>query len=98
MGPSPKTAPNFCASREPEPLGVERSGRMRSRIFWSRIVLAGLGAVALSLAAIAQQPPSAVRGYAPPGRLVDVGGRRLHLYATGKGGPTVVLEAGAGDF
>jgi pimeloyl-ACP methyl ester carboxylesterase len=27
-----------------------------------------------------------------------VGGRRLHLYGTGKGSPTVVLEAGAGDF
>jgi pimeloyl-ACP methyl ester carboxylesterase len=32
---------------------------------------------------------------APPGRLVDVGGRNLHLYCTGSGGPTVVLEAGA---
>jgi len=34
----------------------------------------------------------------PPGRLVDVGGRKLHLYCTGKGGPTVILEAGAGSF
>jgi pimeloyl-ACP methyl ester carboxylesterase len=34
-----------------------------------------------------------------PGRLVDVGnGRRLHLYCTGSGAPTVVLEAGLGDF
>ena len=30
----------------------------------------------------------------PPGRLVDIGGRRLHLYATGAGSPAVVLEAG----
>jgi pimeloyl-ACP methyl ester carboxylesterase len=30
----------------------------------------------------------------PPGRLVDVGGYRLHLYCTGAGGPTVVLEHG----
>ncbi len=30
----------------------------------------------------------------PPGRLVDIGGRRLHLDARGKGRPTVVLEAG----
>src|SRR5215210_3207557 len=34
----------------------------------------------------------------PPGRLVDVGGYRLHLNCTGKGGPAVVLIAGAGDF
>ena len=34
-----------------------------------------------------------------PGRLVDVGGgRRIHLYCTGSGSPTVVLEAGLGDF
>jgi pimeloyl-ACP methyl ester carboxylesterase len=32
--------------------------------------------------------------YPPPGRLLDIGGRRLHLYETGQGSPTVVLEAG----
>jgi len=32
-----------------------------------------------------------------PGRLVDVGGRRLHVWAKGEGpGPTVVVEQGAG--
>jgi pimeloyl-ACP methyl ester carboxylesterase len=30
----------------------------------------------------------------PPGRLVDIGGRRLHLYELGKGSPIVVLESG----
>ncbi|HEX8352327.1 MAG TPA: alpha/beta hydrolase [Pyrinomonadaceae bacterium] len=35
---------------------------------------------------------------APPGRLVDVGGYRLHLDCTGAGGPAAVLIAGAGDF
>lgn len=32
--------------------------------------------------------------YAPPGRLVDVGGYRLHLDCAGEGGPTVVMDAG----
>ena len=36
--------------------------------------------------------------FAPPGRLVDVGGYRLHLNCTGESGPTVVLIAGGGDF
>lgn len=36
--------------------------------------------------------------YEPPGRLIDVGGRRLHLYCAGQGSPTVILEAGAGSF
>lgn len=32
-----------------------------------------------------------------PHRLIDVGGYRLHLYCTGHGGPTVILDAGLGD-
>lgn len=34
----------------------------------------------------------------PPGRLVDVGGRTLHVHCTGSGSPTVVIEAGASSF
>jgi pimeloyl-ACP methyl ester carboxylesterase len=34
----------------------------------------------------------------PPGRLVDVDGRKLHLICTGSGSPTVVFEAGASSF
>jgi pimeloyl-ACP methyl ester carboxylesterase len=33
-----------------------------------------------------------------PGRLIDIGGRRLHLHCTGSGSPTVVIEAGASAF
>ena len=33
-----------------------------------------------------------------PGRLVDVGGHRLHLSCTGNGSPTVVVEAGGGEM
>ena len=42
------------------------------------------------------QPP-----FPPPGRLVDVGGWRLHLNCTGEARtsqPTVILESGIGDF
>src|SRR5437016_3072695 len=34
----------------------------------------------------------------PPGKLIDLGGYKLHLNCTGNGTPTVVLAAGAGDF
>ncbi len=34
--------------------------------------------------------------YPAPGQLIDVGGHRLHLYCTGSGSPTVVLEPGGG--
>ncbi|HEY6127881.1 MAG TPA: hypothetical protein VIW23_06830 [Candidatus Acidoferrum sp.] len=35
--------------------------------------------------------------FRPPGRLVDIGGYRLHLYCTGQGSPAVILEAGGGN-
>lgn len=34
----------------------------------------------------------------PPGRLIDIGGYRLQINCTGKGKPTAILLAGAGDF
>jgi pimeloyl-ACP methyl ester carboxylesterase len=34
----------------------------------------------------------------PPGRLVDIGGRKIHMICTGTGSPTVILEAGASAF
>ena len=34
--------------------------------------------------------------YQPPGRLVDIGSHRLHLYCTGTGEPPVVLVSGSG--
>jgi pimeloyl-ACP methyl ester carboxylesterase len=37
-----------------------------------------------------------MRGFAPPGRLIDVGGFRLHLNCAGQGTPTVVLESALG--
>ena len=32
--------------------------------------------------------------FPPPGRMVDVGGHRLHVYCTGEGSPTVVMDSG----
>jgi pimeloyl-ACP methyl ester carboxylesterase len=51
------------------------------------LMLAGVASLAS-----AQELPVA------PGRLVDVGGRTLHLNCTGSGSPTVVLESGASAF
>jgi pimeloyl-ACP methyl ester carboxylesterase len=56
-------------------------------------------ALAVGPALLAQEgaPPP----FPPPGRLVDVGGWRLHLHCTGQrpaGSPLVVLEPGIGDF
>lgn len=34
----------------------------------------------------------------PPGKLVAIGDRKLHLLCTGHGAPTIILEAGASSF
>jgi pimeloyl-ACP methyl ester carboxylesterase len=53
--------------------------------------------VALTTPARTQQKASP-ESYPPPGRLIDIGGRKLHWYCTGKGTPTVILIAGGGAF
>lgn len=39
---------------------------------------------------------NAARNYPPPGKLVDIGGRRMHIDCRGSGSPTVIFEAGLG--
>ena len=51
----------------------------------------------MSVVAVEQQKDKKP-AYPPHGKLVDVGGYRLHLNCTGKSGPPVVLIAGGGDF
>ena len=62
-------------------------------------LMAAILAVMLSIPAMAANDaePHQV-GFPPTGELVDIGGYRLHIHATGSGAPTVVLIAGAGDF
>ena len=74
----------------------------RSQLWtWTKRGLAGLaGLVALLLLAGSTYQFIATkideRKYPPPGRLVDAGGYRLHLYCVGEGAPTVVMDAGLG--
>ena len=69
-------------------------------------LLTGAGALMLTLAfagAVYQVIATKLseRKYPPPGRLVDVGGYRLHVHCSGSegtnGGPTVVMDAGIGE-
>jgi pimeloyl-ACP methyl ester carboxylesterase len=55
--------------------------------------------LALLLLTILTQAAAQDPGIGPaPGRLVDIGGRRLHLHCTGTGSPTVVVEAGGSSY
>ena len=68
---------------------------------WMKLIFKWLGLLLLVLAllgAIFQFVTTRIndKSYPPPGKLVDVGGYRLHLRSAGNGGPTVVMDAGLG--
>jgi pimeloyl-ACP methyl ester carboxylesterase len=68
-------------------------GRTLAALFGLIVVLGLVGAIYESAAEAAD-----VRAYPPPGQLVDVGGYRLHINCAGVGSPTVVIDAGWGDW
>lgn len=56
------------------------------------ILVAGTAvAGAIAKSNLAQQNPA-------PGQMVDVGGYKLHINCVGQGSPTVILEAGMGEY
>jgi pimeloyl-ACP methyl ester carboxylesterase len=70
---------------------------------WNRHVLLALVIVPTVLSVIGATYQTIAlrrdrRHYPPPGRMMDVGGHRLHVHVTGedRGAPTVVLESGLG--
>ena len=73
--------------------------RGRRFLRWLGGIVAGLLILSL-LGAVYELAAEAAdaRTYPPPGQLVDVGGYRLHIYCMGTGSPTVVIEAGLGDW
>lgn len=73
------------------------------KTFWkkTKIIIFGFLGFILLLAAtgtIYQYASTKIdeKKYPPPGKLIDIGGYRLHIQRTGNGGPIVVLDAGLG--
>ena len=58
-------------------------------------VFVGLGFAGAIYESVAEAADA--RAYPPPGKMVDVGGYRLHINCIGRGSPTVVIDAGWGD-
>jgi len=73
-------------------LRVRRQLRSRIGRWLLYPVLAGLMIAALGGGYQTVRESLEAKAYPPPGQLIDVGGHRLHLYCTGSGSPTVVLE------
>jgi pimeloyl-ACP methyl ester carboxylesterase len=67
-----------------------------SPLFWTLGLLAGIVIVFLILGARAR---ARLKNQFPPsGRMVDIGGYRLHMHVEGEGSPTVVFDTGAGGI
>ena len=60
------------------------------------LTFAALAASCLSPATAKSLPPESQLAFARPQQMVDIGGRRLHLYCSGAGTVTVVFDAHAG--
>ena len=74
-------------------------GRGRGCLVWlGRMVVFVGGLMLLGTVYESIAEASDARVYPPPGKLVDVGGYRLHINCTGTRGPTVVIDAGLGDW
>jgi pimeloyl-ACP methyl ester carboxylesterase len=79
--------------------GKTSSRRGRGCMIWLGGALAGLLVLLLAGTLYETSAEAAdAQEYPPPGQLVDVGGHRLHINCTGSGSPTVVIEAGLGDW
>ncbi|MFC4455322.1 alpha/beta hydrolase [Deinococcus sonorensis] len=87
----------FPAVRSPSvrPPTARRASLLR-RLTLSAGLLAGVTLLGACNETRAEQADA--RAYPPPGRLVDVGGFRLHLECAGSGAPTVVIDAGLGAW
>jgi pimeloyl-ACP methyl ester carboxylesterase len=72
----------------------------KARRITERILLSFVILLCVVLAGTTSYNTAALRYYhaiyPPPGKLYQVGGYDMHLYCTGEGSPTLVLEAGAG--
>ncbi len=70
--------------------------KLKRVVLWfaATAALAVLGAAGLQ----ALLSHLSLRRIPPPGRLVELNGRQVHLLCAGAGSPTVILEAGAGSL
>jgi pimeloyl-ACP methyl ester carboxylesterase len=67
---------------------------------WIKRIMAGflILILVLTCAAGAVAKRQFSREHPAPGQLTNVGDYNMHIYCTGKGSPTVILEAGLNDF
>src|SRR5262245_18520359 len=66
---------------------------------WLLFALIGLSTLVLLMSpTVSLGQTSDISKTLPPGKLIDIGGRRLHINCAGEGSPAVVMETGASAF
>src|SRR5215470_16327676 len=71
------------------------SGKTLNMVYCPRLAIVFVVLCVIPIATLAQKAATDHNPPPPLGKLVDVGGYRVHLYCTGTGSPTVVI-VGAG--
>jgi pimeloyl-ACP methyl ester carboxylesterase len=80
-------------------LSTKKEKKMNTSLIWlGRVVVLIVGLLLVGYIYEGITEAADAKAYPPPGQFVDVGGYRLHINCTGTGGPTVVIEAGLGDW
>lgn len=82
---------------DPEKEDHTRKVRPRFLKWLGRFFILIIGLVVAGAVYESMMEASDARAYPPPGKMVDVGGYRLHLNCMGSGSPTVVIESGWGN-
>lgn len=72
---------------------------LRRLILGTGILLVSLAFIGLTASLVVRQVAvhRAKRDFPAPGRLVEIDGRLSHIYCTGQGSPTILLESGLDD-
>jgi pimeloyl-ACP methyl ester carboxylesterase len=91
------SSPRIVTANQIKPKGRIRTWIKRG-VFGLVITIVGLGGIGAIYQAIATADD--LHTYTPPGQMVDIGGRRIHMVVMGDdtGLPTIILEAGMASF
>jgi pimeloyl-ACP methyl ester carboxylesterase len=94
--PQPETGSGVFRSGTPARASRNHAGSVKRILSRSAAVVIALGLTGAAAGFVFEKRVTArdAKRFAMPGRLIDVGGFRMHLDCTGTGSPTVILEGG----
>jgi pimeloyl-ACP methyl ester carboxylesterase len=81
-----------------EQMTTPKRGGRGCLLWFSGILALALGLILTGAIYESVAEAADAKTYPPPGNLVDVGGYRLHINCAGTGSPTVIIDAGWGNW